>query len=146
MIQEEFIKASIRERQELVKWFKHYFKNKSYSYELTPVDGYDPYDAKLFFNGRTYLIECKIRDTHYNPLYLEKKKYDSLIKYKNEYDYILYFNKTPNGIYIGNISKLIMNNITIEDKYCQISTIDKTKGNTLKSFIPMYIGVDMKKY
>ena len=140
----DYISSSKIERQELTKWFNHYGKNKSYDYELSPEDGFTKWDAKFYINNKSYLIECKVRDTHYNPLYLEKIKYDALIKYKNDFDDILYFNKTPQGIFIGSISKLIITHIDYVK--APISTVDIKRGYTEKAFIPMYIGEQMKKY
>ena len=62
---------------------------------------------------RSIIIEAKVRDTHFNDLLLESKKYNALIKemtkHKNEFGFsnveVLYLCFTPNGTYLFKLTK-----------------------------------------
>jgi hypothetical protein len=145
MSQQLFHQASKKERELLSKLLPYLCKNKSYDYEFSPIEGYDIWDCKLFVDGKRILFEVKIRDTHYDTLFLEKIKYDDLLKYKNEnkFDAVYYINYTTKGVYLARIDNLIIKHI--EYIMAPVSTCDLSKGKVRKAVIGLEIGKDMKE-
>lgn len=145
MNQNNFHNASKKERQLLTKIIPLLAKDKVYDYEFSPVDGYDIWDCKLYMNGKKILIEVKCRDTFYDTLFLEKIKYDDLMKYKkeNDFDAIFYINDTPNGVYMSRIDNKVFNHI--EYVMCPVATMDPSKGKVRKAVYSLDVEKDMKK-
>ena len=145
MSQEKFHLASKRERELLTKIIPLLMKNRSYDYTLTPIEGFDKYDGILMYNGKMILLEVKIREKHYDQLYLEKIKYDDLMKIKKEgkYDAIYYINETPQGIYMARIDDKQFNHISYV--LCPVSTMDPNKGKVKKAVYELDVENDFKK-
>ena len=52
-------------------------------------------------------IELKVRDSHYDTLILEKKKFDSLISLAQKNNRrAIYINETPRGVYVFDLGKI----------------------------------------
>ena len=139
--------CGIKEREELLKVVKHLTKGKEYKLIFSDETSFTKWDAKLYFNNKSYLIEVKIRDTHFDSLILEQHKYDSLMKYKNKFDAILYFNKTPMGYYIARIDNLTQDYLdtNTNTKIANRSSVEKNKGKIKKTWIYLKIGEKMKE-
>lgn len=114
--EEKFIEASKKERYGLKYILPHIKKlNTKYTWTdyMTDIYSYDVYDCLLqaYDNGskkKIFIIEVKVRDTHYPELILETKKLRDLktkILHPTITD-ILYINITPMGTYIFNVSRL----------------------------------------
>jgi hypothetical protein len=79
--------------QQLYDWLK---ENKYPDLEATT--GYATWDC--YSRGSKLTIELKSRNTHYDTLMIEKKKYDRLLLMAAEYENDpLYVNSTPKGIW-----------------------------------------------
>lgn len=71
--------------------------------EFTPYDGADEYDFTAVQvsgnDSKTIIGEAKVRmyPSTYPSWMIEKKKYDSLMKYKDQFDKILYINFFSDG-------------------------------------------------
>jgi hypothetical protein len=145
MNNEKFIECSKKERELILKVFRNLLKNKSYDLTLTPEDGFDKYDGILEYDGRVILIEVKIREKDFPTLYLEKIKYDNLMKIKEEnmFDEVYYINGIKDEIWIGRIDNLTINHI--EYVVAPISTMNKDLGTIRKAMIPLEKGTQMKK-
>ena len=145
MNNEKFIECSKKERELILKVFRNLLKNKSYDLTLTPEDGFDKYDGILEYDGRVILIEVKIREKDYPTLYLEKIKYDNLMKIKEEnmFDKVYYINGIKDEIWMGRIDNLTINHI--EYVVAPISTMNKDLGTIRKAMIPLEKGTQMKK-
>jgi len=94
---------------------------------MTDIYSYDVYDCLLqaSIDGsvkKRFIIEIKIRDTHFDELILETKKLRDLkskvLDHSNTE--ILYINVTPNKTYVFNLSKMEK-----EDKF----SVNKLKAN-----------------
>jgi hypothetical protein len=129
MNNDKFIEASRKERfclNNLIPILRT--NNWEWTTYMTDIYSYDTYDCLLqaYKDGvikRRFIIEFKLRDSHYGDLIFETKKLKSLkeVVYDDITD-ILYITTTPNGTYIFNISKLIK-----EDKL-KVSTIMANKA------------------
>lgn len=64
-------------------------------------DKYSSYDC--FSKENKMVIELKCRRTHYDTLFIEKMKYDNLMKLGCQ---VRYINSTPKGIYSFNLNTL----------------------------------------
>lgn len=101
-----FLEKSFKKNKKNVK---SNFKNRKSFYDLDLIITDDE-----GINDELYLIELKIRKTHYDKLLLEKKKYDNIIKIKEEKEKegyfrkyrIFYINFTPQGTYIFDLEQL----------------------------------------
>jgi len=123
-----FIEASKRERFCLSNILP-IIKNSKYEWSeyMTDIYSYDVYDCLLqaSIDGsvkKRFIIEIKIRDTHFDELILETKKLRDLkskvLDHSNTE--ILYINVTPNKTYVFNLSKMEK-----EDKF----SVNKLKAN-----------------
>ena len=147
---EDFIKKSEIERMALSSIIPLLFEGKEYTYYTTPSDGFDVYDGYvMLFNtsgsiiGR-YMVEVKVRDTHYDELMLERKKYNDLVKASSKTEAgIIYINVTPNGTYCFNINKIIDDNTNWVIGNHWKSTTDKSLGKIDKKIV--YIPIDKAK-
>jgi hypothetical protein len=125
MNDDKFVEASKRERY-CLKYILPMIKNKIPGYEwteyITDIYGYDVYDCLLqaYIEGsikKRYIIEVKVRDTHYDELILETKKIRDLkSKVLDNLTKILYINITPMGTYIFSISDLQKQNKLVKTK------------------------------
>ncbi|RYY51498.1 MAG: hypothetical protein EOO06_00405 [Chitinophagaceae bacterium] len=151
----EFIEKATDERILLKELLPRLFDFEKYDiqYYMTSAEEKDHYDGYVMVyqkdTGKSlqrYIIEVKVRDTHYEKLMLEKPKYTNLkIKAKESHSKPLYINFTPNGCYIHNIYN-IEKTITFKwtkEKH-KASTVDKSKGKVNK--IVTYLHTDLAKF
>lgn len=112
--------------QELFDWLKDcHFPDLEHS-----PNSYDGFDC-LSDEYRMF-IELKSRNTHYDTLLLEKKKYDYLIDNAKELNYYAwYINYTPDGVWGFPLSK--MTDIKWEDKWLPVTTEFANREKTTKS-------------
>ena len=112
--------------QELFEWLKQYhFPDLEHS-----PNSYDGFDC-LSDDYRMF-IELKSRNTHYDTLLLEKKKYDYLIDNAKELDYYAwYINYTPDGVWGFPLSS--MTDLKWEDKWLPVTTEFANKEKITKS-------------
>ena len=97
---DKFTKASYKERQALQTILPS-------TTNYTDINSYKPYDAVSLINGKKYIVEAKVRDTHYDQLLLETKKYNTLLELSETHSCsILYIVFTPLGAYIFNLTQL----------------------------------------
>jgi len=139
----QFIECSKRERELLVKVFKKISPNNR-DYNLSPDDGFAVWDGQLYIDNNWTLWECKIRNTHYDELYLEKEKYDSLMEYKIKkgFNAVYYLCQTPNGVFFKRIDNMVISHIHYS--VCPVSTMDRNRGTKNKPMVLLNIK-DMKK-
>ena len=112
--------------QELFEWLKqHHFPDLEHS-----PNSYDGFDC-LSDDYRMF-IELKSRNTHYDTLLLEKKKYDYLIDNAKELGYYAwYINYTPDGVWGFPLSS--MTDLKWEDKWLPVTTEFANKEKITKS-------------
>jgi len=112
--------------QELFEWLKQYhFPDLEHS-----PNSYDGFDC-LSDDYRMF-IELKSRNTHYDTLLLEKKKYDYLIDNAKELGYYAwYINYTPDGVWGFPLSS--MTDLKWEDKWLPVTTEFANKEKITKS-------------
>lgn len=115
------------------------FLQEHYYPDIQKSEGtYDAWDCiseehKLF-------IELKSRNTHYNTLLLEKKKYDKLITLAEEKKLTpLYINSTPNGVYSFPLSSM---DIQWEDKLLPVTTEFSNNDKIVKTVTFLHITDD----
>lgn len=148
--QEDYTRRSELERCALRRLIPQLFKDHKIEWYLTPSEGYDIYDAYVMvfdeltgsINGR-FIIECKVRDTHYPQLLLEEKKLSDLNKKAGESGAkVVYINVTPNGSYCFNLTKLINDETEWVMESHWVSTTDKSRGKKSKkvTYIPIEKG------
>ncbi len=128
------------ERIMIEELYKEIYTNSKYDiqYYHTPIDSYEVYDSVVnrFEKSTNYLVdtqifEVKIRDTNYQDILLEKKKYNSLKKESkrclngNEIT-IFYVSCHPSGTYVFNLSKL--EDIKWQKESHNISTTELYRG------------------
>jgi len=122
--------------QELFEWLKqHHFPDLEHS-----PNSYDGFDC-LSDDYRMF-IELKSRNTHYDTLLLEKKKYDYLIDNAKELGYkAWYINYTPDGVWGFPISAESFKPVW-EEKWLPITTefANKEKMTKLVTFLPVASG------
>lgn len=126
------------------------FSGGKISFYTTPDEGTDIYDGYVmkmddnFSIIDRYIIECKVRDTFYPTLLLEKKKYESLRQKALESDAkIIYICVTPDGAFCFNLNKLITPDTKwIKEQHWK-STQNKCAGKINKSVF--YINIDQAK-
>ena len=72
--------------------------------DLVDLNINDPMsEVDWFIPSKNVFIEAKCRERHYGgKLFIEKKKYDALLKYENPY----YVSSTPEGIWIWNLKNI----------------------------------------
>ena len=151
----KFEEASVRERFAL-KQIEPILRKKESTIYYTDIYSYDVYDALLHIleNGtikKRYIIECKLRDTHYDELMYETKKDKDLtskIIDPSNTD-ILFINFTPTGTYLFNITQLkkthplLFNHI--DYTYCPKSTMgDKVYINKGHYLLPTSLGMNLR--
>lgn len=141
-MQQYFINQSKDERVLLDNIINGIFNNAKYNieYYFTAAESQEIYDAYvMLFNKEThsmvksFVIEMKIRNTHYEALMLEKKKYTDLKNVSvGTGATILYINTTPKATYIFNLSQMEMDNIDWTEKKHNKKTLEKQLGKIVK--------------
>lgn len=125
--------------QELFEWLKdNHFSDLEHSPET--FDGFDCSTKK--FN---MFIELKSRNTHYDTLLLEKKKYDFLTAKAKELGLDpWYVNSTPEGVWSFKLSD--EKEIVWEEKWLPVTTEFANKTKTMKqvTFLPTSMGIQIK--
>lgn len=162
-LQQQFLEKSIKERICLKNILQKLPTEYDYKSYFTPEESYDLYDGVLMkFKKNTsellgrYFIEVKVRDTHYDTLLLEKKKYEDLIKEVDRKDKItnkecftdikskiVYVSVTPNGTYWFNLSDMEADKFEWLNEYHWASTTDKSKGRINK--VVTYLDINKAK-
>ena len=111
---DQFVERSKRERYSLNK-IKPFLTNGQSEVQFHTTDeySYDKYDAIINFldQGKTikqHIIEFKHRDTHYDILVLETKKFKSLKRHimRPEITDLIYICSTPKATYLFNLSEM----------------------------------------
>ncbi|OJW82083.1 MAG: hypothetical protein BGO69_15915 [Bacteroidetes bacterium 46-16] len=142
-MQQYFINQSKDERVLLDNIINGIFNKAKYNieYYFTAAESQDVYDAYvMLFDKEThsmrksYVIEMKIRNTHYDDLMLEKIKYKDLKAVSvGTGASILYINTTPQGTYIFNLSELdYLENVDWNERKYNKKTLDKSYGKVNK--------------
>jgi hypothetical protein len=124
---------------ELFGWLKdnHYPDLEKSSNEY---DGFDcaSKEHKVF-------IELKSRNTHYDTLLLERKKFDFLVDSADSLGYEpLYINSTPLGVW-SFLLKTITNDLEWVEKWLPVTTEfqNKLKTTKLVTFLPVKLGTKL---
>lgn len=152
MNNEKFIEASRKERFCLNNLLPILRTDKwEWTTYLTDIYGYDSYDCLLqaYREGeikKRFVIEFKLRETHYGDLIFETKKLNQLKKvvYDDITD-ILYITTTPNGTYIFNISKLIKEDkLKVTSIVCNKATMN-SRSEKVKKTVYM-LDCDLAKF
>ena len=125
--------------QELFEWLKvgHFFDLEKSSKEWDSFDCTSNY-YKMF-------IELKSRNTHYDTLLLERKKFDFLITTADVLGYTpWYINSTPLGVWSFPL-KTVVQNLEWVEKWLPTTTEfpDKSKTNKLVTFLPLELGIKL---
>jgi hypothetical protein len=110
--------ALLKVKDELYKHLQINLQKDNYNvyFLLSNIDTMTNYDALIHIYStegnkyHSYIIECKVRDTHYDELMIERKKFNKLIKYENiqksfgfHHTQVLYLNFTPKGTFVFKI-------------------------------------------
>lgn len=112
--------------QELFSWLKD---NLFADLEKSP-DTYDGFDCQS--TEHSLFIELKSRNTHYDTLLLEKKKFDFLVS--KAYDLGLkawYINSTPEGVWSFPLTD--SDELVWEEKWLPVTTEFANKSKTMKT-------------
>lgn len=125
--------------QELFDWLKigHYSDLEKSSKEY---DGFDCTSShyKMF-------IELKSRNTHYDTLLLERKKFDFLVLTADVLGYTpWYINSTPLGVWSFPL-KTVVQGLEWVEKWLPTTTEfqDKSKTTKLVTFLPLELGIKL---
>lgn len=132
---EKFKQAEIIERFYLLDVLPKLFIKYDYDYFFTPIDSKNSYDAVVTTYSKktgkalkTFIIEMKVRNTHFDELIMEIVKYKRLKSVSKIIDAsMLYVNVTPRGYFIFN-EDIITNSRVDEGKFnkqTMTSTDDK---------------------
>lgn len=126
--------------KELFDWLK----NNKYS-DLEKSDkSYAIWDCVSHESKAT--IELKSRNTHYDDLLIEKKKYDRLLMQAAESEYIpIYINSTPKGVWMFDLFSV---KIDWTDRLMPIVTEFPARGKIIKTvgFLPCNLGEQLLFY
>lgn len=123
--------------QELFDWLK---AEKFPDLEHSPnqCDGFDCVTKN--FN---MFIELKSRNTHYDTLLLEKKKYDFLVAEAEKLGYTPhYINYTPEGVWSFNLNDL--SDIIWEEKWLPVTTEFQNRNKMMKPVTFLHIEKGIK--
>ena len=125
--------------KELFEWLKEkHFPDLEHSPQV-----YDGFDCVTIKFGM--FIELKSRNTHYDTLLLEKKKFDFLVTKAKELGLTAwYVNYTPSGIWSFKLDD--ENDFVWEDKWLPITTEFTNKSKIMKpvTFLPLSMGIQIK--
>lgn len=162
-LQQKFYEKSLIERSYLKLIFDNLPKNYDYKSYMTSADGKDIYDAFLLrFEKNSsklidrYIIEIKIRDTHYPELMLEKIKFEDLKRLRTQLDKktnaecytniksrLVYISVTPQGAYWFDLDKLQSSFNWTTERHWK-STTNKAAGKIEKDLT--LINIKMAKH
>ena len=125
--------------QELFEWLKtgHYSDLEKSSNEYDGFDCISKHYEKI--------IELKSRNTHYDTLLLERKKFDFLIITSELLGYTpWYINSTPNGVWSFPL-KTLSEGLEWVEKWLPTTTEfqDKSKTTKLVAFLPVELGIKL---
>lgn len=127
-----FQEASKKERWAL----KHILPSQT---KYTEINSFDKYDAITLIKDTKFIVEAKIRDTHYPTLLLETIKCNDLINESKKLAAdIMYVVFTPDGTFIFNITKLLQSNpelFEINNLNCPKSTMGDTTYKTKTTYL-----------
>ena len=146
--QRDYQIKSEKERIALKELLPTFFDKYNWTYYLTPVDGYDIYDAyvMIFNEGgsiiKRIIIECKVRDAFYDKLMLESKKYNDLKNKAKNGEEIFYLSVTTAGSYLFNLSSINEGTDWKREMHWK-STTDKSLGKIEKKVT--YLDVESAK-
>lgn len=125
--------------KELFSWLKdNHFPDLEHSPEV--YDGFDCVTKKFGM-----FIELKSRNTHYDTLLLEKKKYDFLVTKAEELGLkAWYVNYTPKGVWSFPLSD--MTDLVWEEKWLPVTTEFTNKSKMMKevTFLSIESGTEIK--
>ena len=125
--------------KELFEWLKEkHFPDLEHSPQV--YDGFDCVTKKFGM-----FIELKSRNTHYDTLLLEKKKFDFLVTKAKELELTAwYVNYTPSGIWSFKLDD--ENDFVWEDKWLPVTTEFANKSKIMKpvTFLPLSMGIQIK--
>ena len=125
--------------KELFEWLKEkHFPDLEHSPEI--YDGFDCVTKKYGM-----FIELKSRNTHYDTLLLEKKKFDFLVTKAKELGLTAwYVNYTPSGVWSFKLDD--ENDFVWEDKWLPVTTEFTNKNKIMKpvTFLPLSMGIQIK--
>ena len=91
-------------------------------------------------------IELKSRNTHYDDLLIEKKKYDRLLMQAAESEYIpTYINSTPKGVWVFDLFSV---QIDWADRLMPVVTEFPARGKIMKKvgFLPCNLGEQLLSF
>ena len=94
-------KISMAEKHLFQKLKQNYLPNLIMS--SSEFETHDCYSENEYGYSPTLYFELKCRDTHYDDLFIEKPKWESLM---SKDGHAFYISETPNGCWIFNIKKL----------------------------------------
>ena len=125
--------------RELFEWLKEkHFPDLEHSPQV--YDGFDCVTKKYGM-----FIELKSRNTHYDTLLLEKKKFDFLVTKAKELGLTAwYVNYTPSGVWSFKLDD--ENDFVWEDKWLPVTTEFTNKNKIMKpvTFLPLSMGIQIK--
>ena len=125
--------------KELFAWLKdNHFPDLEHSPQI--YDGFDCVTKKFGM-----FIELKSRNTHYDTLLLEKKKFDFLVTKAKELGLTAwYVNYTPSGVWSFKLDN--ENDFVWEDKWLPVTTEFTNKSKIMKqvTFLPLSMGIQIK--
>lgn len=125
--------------RELFEWLKEkHFPDLEHSPQV--YDGFDCVTKKFGM-----FIELKSRNTHYDTLLLEKKKFDFLVTKAKELGLTAwYVNYTPSGVWSFKLDD--ENDFVWEDKWLPVTTEFTNKNKIMKqvTFLPLSMGIQIK--
>lgn len=125
---------AVEERKYLLKYFKFNFNGiKKENILFTNVDGFDYYDAKVYFNNVKYIYEIKVRNVDYKTCMLEQKKMDHLLELQDKKGCELYYiSAHPSFFAVFNLNNYKRDEIKWVQEYHWKSSTERWKGKELK--------------
>lgn len=128
---DEFIQASLLEREKMIEFLPTFTQNKiDFKYQFSDSTSYDNHDIKIIFTQNNEVKQCvgeiKVRYKHYNGWYLEKQKLDKLQqKYPDKI--LLYFCITVSGIYMYNLNKIDFTQVKLSKELLPLTSAKKSR-------------------
>lgn len=125
--------------KELFGWLKENFYD---DLEHSPND-FDGFDCVT--KNFNLFIELKSRNTHYDTLLIEKKKYDFLLKTAEELGHTpCYINYTPQGVWFFDLTQF--QDLKWEKKWLPVTTEFANRNKMMKpvTFLNVADGVKIK--
>lgn len=138
-----FFESEMKERWALKKAIKMMVGSRNHTFQMTPIGSKEHYDGFLILyddmwkQERSYYIESKIRDRHYDDLLIEKYKIKEIKQLRKESHSdaeILYINFSPIGTWVWNIDKLEREeNLKTTTLNCPVTTVGDSNERKDKS-------------